>query len=111
MPTQENRLDRIKVFVKLHNYEENSIVLAKQKYSVPWPARILKVCKNKIKVYFFGDKREGTVSSEIYDFKLSADAVKQVFLSKKSPRGYATGLREIEILFGIPIEQSVINTV
>lgn len=103
-------LERKKVFVKLTNYKENSIILAKQKYSVPWPARILKVSKDRIKVYFFGDKREGTVnSSEIYDFKQSVDAVKLVLSSKKTPRGYATGIREIELLFGIPISHTIVD--
>lgn len=107
-----NRLVRIKRFVKLQNYTENSIVLAKQKYSVPWPSRILKISKDRIKVYFFGDKREGTVaSSEIYDFEQPSNGIKEVLSSKKSPRGYTTGIREIEILFGIPAEKSVFNTI
>lgn len=105
----EKRLDTIKTYVKLLFFKENSIVLAKQKYSIPWPARVLKVEKDKVKVYFFGDKREGTVnSSEIYDFEKSVGAVKLVITSKKIPRGFATGIREIELLLGVPSKNSVI---
>lgn len=90
-------------FVKLTNYDIDSIVLAKQKYSIAWPARILEIKKDKIRVYFFGDKREGFVNpSEIYDFKKSAEAVKAVISAKIKPRGYLTGIRETEMLLGIP---------
>lgn len=49
-------------FVKLDTFQKNSIVLAKQKFSFPWPARVLSIEKEKTLVYFFGDKREGYVS-------------------------------------------------
>lgn len=48
----KNCLATFKRFVKLANYEKDSIVLAKQKHSIPWPARILEVGKKKISVYF-----------------------------------------------------------
>lgn len=105
----EKRLNTIKTYVKLLFFKENSIVLAKQKYSIPWPARVLKVEKDKVKVYFFGDKREGTVNScEIYDFEKSVDAVKLATTSKKIPRGFVTGIREIELLLGVQSKNSII---
>lgn len=95
-------------FVKLSDFKVDSIVLAKQKYSIPWPARILKIEQNRILVYFFGDKRSGYVcQSEIYDFILSINAIKSKILSKKLPRGYRTGICEIEIFMGIPSEKSL----
>lgn len=98
-------------FVKLLNYKVDSIVLAKQKYSIPWPARILKIKKDKICVYFFGDKREGLVNSnEIYDFKKSAVSIRELILSGKKPRGYLTGLHEIELLLNIPDKESITRT-
>lgn len=98
-------------FVKLSNYKVDSIVLARQKYSIPWPSRILKIKKDKICVYFFGDKREGLVNSnEIYDFKKSAVAIREVILLGKKPRGYVTGLREIEILLNVPDKESITKT-
>lgn len=108
----KNCLATIKRYVKLENFKKNSIVLAKQKHSIPWPARILEVEKSKTTVYFFGDKREGAVnSSEIYDFKKSLDAIKLVLSSKRIPRGYITGIREIEHLLDISFENSILNQV
>lgn len=109
-----NKRDLVKRtdFIKCANYDINSIVLAKQKYSIPWPVRILKIEKSKVFVHFFGDKRNGFVdSTEIYDCKKSVDAIKSVLASKKKPRGYLTGIREVELILGIPIENSVIALV
>lgn len=40
-----------------------SIILAKQKYSCPWPATILNIENNKVLVHFFGDNRTGKLPS------------------------------------------------
>lgn len=97
-------------FFRLTNYELNSIVLAKQKYSIPWPARVLKIEKEKVQVHFFGDQRSGYVnSSEIYDFEKSVDAIKYIISSNRKPRGYLNGLREIELLLGVTEKNSVIK--
>lgn len=99
--TQSKKLGVVKreQFVKLDSFEKNSIVLAKQKYSCPWPARVLEIQKQKVLVYFFGDKRSGFVDrSEIYDFVKSSKAIKSVISSKKVPSGYSTGVLEIELL-------------
>lgn len=98
-------------FYKLNTLEKDLIVLAKQKYSIPWPARILKVEKDKVLVYFFGDKRTGFVSSvEIYDYIKSFHALQSIILSKKKPAGFVTGVREVELLLGISAADSVLNT-
>lgn len=95
-------------FVQSANYNINDIVLAKQKYSIPWPVRILKIEKNKVFVYFFGDKRNGFVDlNQIYHWEQSVDAIKAVLSSKKKPHGYSTGIREVELILGIPIEKSL----
>lgn len=97
-------------FIKLNDYKVNSIVLAKQKYSTPWPARVLKIEKNQVFVYFFSDKRNGFVlREEIYDFILSGNAIKSSLSSKKKLRGYLTGIAEIEMLLNIPQEKSLLN--
>lgn len=97
-------------FVKLNIFEKNSIVLAKQKYSCPWPARVLEIEKNKVLVFFFDDKRNGFVSRfEIYDFLKSSRAIKSIITSKRVPRCYLTGVSEIELLLGINKEQSILN--
>lgn len=96
-------------FVKLHDYNVDSIVLAKQKYSTPWPAKVLKIEKNRVFVYFFGDKRSGFVSKfEIYDFFLSVSAIKSTIASKKVHRSYYTGIAEVELSMGIPSEKSLL---
>lgn len=97
-------------FVKLNDFKVDSVVLAKQKYSIPWPARVLKIEKNQVFVYFFGDKRSGFVSkSEIYDFILSKNAIKLTLSARKKQRGYLTGISEIELLLGVPQEKSLLN--
>lgn len=97
-------------FVKISVFEVDQIVLAKQKYSLPWPARVLQIEKERVFVYFFGDKRSGYVAkSEIYDFVLSAKAIKSVLESKKKQLTYVTGVIEIEKLLGITCDESISN--
>lgn len=109
--TETKSLSLSKVqFVKLHDFKVNSIVLAKQKYSVPWPSKVLKIEKERVFVYFFGDKRSGYVPKiEIYDFILSVSAVRSVIASKKKQQSYATGIGEVEVLMGITSENSLLN--
>lgn len=97
-------------FVKSNIFNVNDFVLAKQKYSLPWPARILAIAKDKVLVHFFGDQRTGFVkSSELYDFTKSFCALRSIVLSKKKPAGYITGLREVELLLGINGPNSILN--
>lgn len=110
---RKNIIKKRAQFFQLKEYEVNSIVLAKQAYSQPWPARILKIAKKRIRVYFYGDRREGFVAShEIYDFQKSKEALKLVIKSKgQKTDGYLTGIREIEFLLNIPFEQSILNEI
>lgn len=99
-------------YIKQCDFSVNSIVLAKQKYSCPWPAKVVKIEREKVFVYFFGDKRSGYVKkSEIYNFILSVNAVIQTLASKKQQTTYSTGIREIEVLMGIDQENSVFNEI
>lgn len=98
------------VHVKSKNFTVNSIVLAKQKYSIPWPARVLKINSDSVYVYFFGDTREGFVDpSEIYDFANSTDSIRSVIRSNRKPRYYIDGILEAEQLLGIPKHISILN--
>lgn len=110
---RKNIVARRAEFFKLKDYKVNDIVLAKQAYSQPWPAQIVKIAKNRILVYFFGDRREGFVASqEIYDFRKSTEALKPIIKSKqRKVDGYLAGVREIEFLLGIPCEQSILNQI
>lgn len=97
-------------FVKTIDFKLFSIVLAKQKYSVPWPAKVLKIEKERVFVHFYGDNRSGYVhKSEIYDFLLSMKAVKTLLQSKKNPHTYRKGIREIEGVFGIPADKTLVH--
>lgn len=97
-------------FVKLSDFNVNSIVLAKQKYSIPWPSRVLKVEKERMFVYFFGDKRVGYVSKdEIYDFILSKSAIKSVIASPRKKQSYLTEIFEVQSLLGIPSDDFLLN--
>lgn len=90
-------------FVKSLNFNVNSIVLAKQKNSFPWPSRVLTIEKKRVLVYFFGDRRSGYVkSSEIYDFIKSHNAVSNKLESKYTPKAFKTGVAEIKLLLNIP---------
>lgn len=107
---KETKISVRSEFVKVSAFEVNSIVLAKQKYSVPWPAKVLQIEKERAFVYFFGDKRSGYVAkNEIYDFILSAKAVKSIIESKKKSLTYNTGVVEIEKLLGISSDASIVN--
>lgn len=109
---QQTKICVLSQFVKIIDFKVDSIVLAKQKYSVPWPSKVLKIEKERVFVFFFGDKRSGYVArSEIYDFYLSAKAVKLLVESKKIPRTYCTGIVELEMLMGIPRGESLLNQI
>lgn len=108
------RLAKCVSFVKVKTFEVNDIVLAKQKYSCPWPSQVLEIRKNTVWVYFFGDKRTGSVSSsELYDFLQSTDALKSTLAEKKTKNRIAliTGVREVENLLHIPRAYSLVNTI
>lgn len=106
---KKNKSENLKIsanrYVKLCGFGVESIVLARQKYSCPWPAKVLKIEAEKVFVYFFGDRRNGYVNkSEIYDFVLSSNAIKNTLKSKKIQQTYVTGIREVEMLMGIAHE-------
>lgn len=97
-------------FVKLNDFKIDSTVLAKQIYSIPWPAKVVRIEKERVFVYFFGDRRCGYVSRiEVYDFILSASAIKAKIASKNTPRTFSTGIAEVEMLIDIPSEKSLLN--
>lgn len=106
----EKRIQKRADFVRLEKFETNTVCLAKQKYSCPWPARVVRVEKEKILVHFFGDKRVGYVQKgEIYDFMKSSQAIRSILNSKKKPSGFITGLAEIEQLLQIDSAHSLMN--
>lgn len=98
-------------FFKLDHFVENDTVLAKQKYSCPWPSRILRIEKSRVFVYFYGDKRSGFVDSdEVYDFKKSLSALRSVILTAKKGPTLITGVQEVELLLGISADDSIFNS-
>lgn len=108
----ENRIEKRVNFIKLEKFEKDTICLAKQKYSCPWPAQILEIEKDKILVHFFGDKRVGYVqSTEIYDFVKSSEAIQSLLSGQRKPRGYVNGVVEIELFLGVDRSLSVLNKV
>lgn len=70
-------------------------VLAKQKYSVPWPARVLAIRKTSADVHFYGDGRKGPVQrTEISMIS------KQVICDNihKNIANYRKAVRELEVI-------------
>lgn len=109
---QRRALKKLNSFHKSNDFDVGSIVLAKQKYSVPWPSRVVAIRRDIVTVYFFGDKRQGDVSiGEIYDFKKSLLAIKEIVAAKKKPRDYLIGIREIELVMKVSPESSLLNDV
>lgn len=110
---EEKKIVKRVDFVRLDNFEVNTICLAKQKWSFPWPARVLEIEEKKVLVYFFGDKRVGHVEPiEIYDFVNSSQALRAVIpAKKKSKPSFITGLVEVERLLQIDSNHSLLNSI
>lgn len=110
---EERKIAKRADFVRLDNFEVGTICLSKQKWSFPWPARVIKVEKKKVLVYFFGDKRVGYVEPlEIYDFVKSSHALRLIIpAKKKSSPNFITGLVEVEMLLQINSNYSLLNNI
>lgn len=88
--------------------EIGELVLAKQKYSVPWPARIVAVRKKNVDVYFYGDGRVGAVKKEdILNFTDSNEII--LTCLNRNIRDYRKGIIEAERIYGIPDHLSITN--
>lgn len=86
------------------------IVLSKQKYSIPWPSKILNIHKNFVEVHFFGDGRTGRVNiNDVYEFENSIDEIKRCLGIPLYRKCYMKGVREAEYLLGIPESISITN--
>lgn len=84
------------------------IVLGKQRYSVPWPSRIVSIHKSHVNVFFFGDGRIGPVKlNDIYEFSDSIDEIKRCL--KSQGYNYGKGIREAEMIIGIPEHLSLVK--
>lgn len=93
--------------VKKMNYNIDEIVLAKQKYSRPWPSRIVEIRKSSVLVDFLGDDTHGTVRrDEIYDFMLNAQSIK-IYCRRQD--NYKKGVLLAERLLGIPDHHSILS--
>lgn len=85
-------------------------VIARMKGYAPWPGRIQSVSSNNkiMNCYFFGTHNSGPVGSKnIMPFSLAVETVRLVCL--RSPKMYIKGVREIEIVYGVPEELSCLN--
>lgn len=88
--------------------EIGGIVLAKQKFSVPWPSQIRAIKKDSVDVFFFGDGRTGPVKKcDLYSISDS----KEIMISclKRNIFNYKKGIIEMERIFGVPDSLSVLN--
>lgn len=82
------------------------LVLAKQKYSVPWPSRIVAVKKDSVSVFFFGDGRHGSVKKcELYSICDSKDIVLNCL--RRNITNYRKGILEMERILGVTENLSV----
>lgn len=80
--------------------EVNQLVLAKQKYSVPWPSQIKEIGSKSVTVYFFGDGRCGPVKiDDLYSIEHSHDIMTDCL--KRNIRNYRKGIIEMERILNI----------
>lgn len=70
-------------------------VLAKQKYSVPWPARVLAVRKTSADVHFYGDGRSGPVNRK--EISMISQQVICENIRKNIPN-YKKAVNELEMI-------------
>lgn len=96
---------KVKIAVKVGQF-----VLAKQKYSVPWPSKVLTIRPNSVDVHFYGDGRKGPVKcDDLYLIPDSHDTIVDC-LRRKIP-SYSKGIMELERVMRIPDEASIFNFV
>lgn len=91
---------------KIIQIEVGQIVLAKQKFSTPWPSQIKAIKKNSVVVYFFGDGRCGPVKKcDLY----SIDCSKEIMISciKRNITNYKKGILEMERILKVPDHLSI----
>lgn len=83
-------------------------VLARQKYSVPWPAKILTIKSKFVDVYFYGDGRKGPVKrEEIYSLSDSHDVILDCL--RRNIPAYLKGIQELELINNVPPALSITN--
>lgn len=88
--------------------EVGQLVLAKQKYSVPWPSRIIAVKKESVDVYFFGDGRSGPVKKcDLFSVSDSTEII--VNCIKRNILNYRKSVIEMEKVSGVPEHLSILN--
>lgn len=88
--------------------EVGQVVLAKQKFSVPWPSKIMSIKKDSVHVYFFGDGRCGPVKKcDLFSICDSKDIM--INCIKRKITNYRKGIIEMESLLGVPDNLSLTN--
>lgn len=99
------KMEKVKIEVEI-----GQLVLSKQKYSVPWPSKVLAIRSKTIDVHFYGDGRTGPVKcDDVYSIPHSYDIILDC-LRRKIP-GYSKGIAELERVMKIPAEASFFNFV
>lgn len=100
-----NKQQKAKISVEVGQF-----ILAKQKYSVPWPSKVLAIRSKTIDVHFYGDGRTGPVKcDDVYSISDSSDTILDCL--RRNIPGYSKGIKELEILMKVPDELSLLNFV
>lgn len=90
--------------------EVGQLVLAKQKYSVPWPSKIIAIKTDSVSVFFFGDGRCGPVKKcDLFSICDSRDIM--IDCIKRNITDYRKGIIEMERISGVPQNMSITNLV
>lgn len=85
-------------------------VMARMRGFLPWPALVQSIGSNNktVTCYFFGTCNSGPVGSKnIIPFGEAREIIRLVAL--RSPKRYIKGVKEIEIVHGVPPEMSCLN--
>lgn len=118
VPTLQSMIDdtfkkEVKTFEKNgKHFKIGDMVLAKMSGYGPWPSRVDGFTKNglRAKCYFYGSNNNGSVdTNRMIPFEDASEIIRLINI--RNPIDFAKGVREIEILNGIPHELSALRAI
>lgn len=117
MPSIQQFIDRtfehqLSIFHKSGTeLKKGNLILAKMKGYDPWPARIIELNKCNMKCYFYGANNTGSVGRKhVIPFADAFETVRLICVGRKRHHiEFVKGIREIEILCGIPKQRSCLR--
>lgn len=102
---------KIEAVEPLNEVELGEIILVKMRGFPEWPARIIEINENLIRVQFFGDQTTWTTTlKNTYSFQKSANIIINNLRGRKNML-YSKAVKESEVALGIPDQKSILNMI